>query len=79
MIMEINDFIEKLGDVFEDTDISSLTPQTKFRDLDEWGSMSVLSLIALADEEYGAELEPEDIRKAQTIQDLFELIRLKKD
>lgn len=72
--MEIKDFITKLSDVFEDTDIASLTPETNFRDLDEWSSMSVLSLIALADEEFGVELGAHDIKNAQTIQDLFNII-----
>ena len=74
----MEDFISKLGDVFEDTDLSTIVAETKFRELDEWGSMSVLSLIAMADDEYGVELEPEDIRKAQTIQDLFNIIQEKK-
>ena len=72
--MEIKEFISKLGDVFEDTDLSTLTPETKFRDLDEWSSMSALALIALADEEFDKEIEGIDIRKAQTIQDLYDLM-----
>lgn len=76
--MMVNDFIEKLDDVFEETNVASLTPETKFRDLDDWSSMSVLSLIALADEEFGVEIGAQDIKDAQTIQDLFDIINSKK-
>lgn len=72
--MYIQDFISKLGDVFEDTDLSTLTPETKFRELDDWSSLSALSLIALADEEFGKEISGAEIRNAQTIEDLYKLM-----
>lgn len=71
--MDIKDFIEKLIDAIEIEDSSALTDQTKFRELDEWSSLSILSLIALADEEFGKEISGQDIRSAQTIQDLYDL------
>lgn len=76
--MNINEFIKIVAGQFEDTDPSFFTPDTNFRDLEEWGSMSVLSLIAMADEEFGVELDPDDIRKTQTIKDLFDIIQSKK-
>lgn len=72
--MDIKEFIEKLGDVFEDTDLSSITPDTKFRDLEEWSSLTALSLIAFADEEFEKEIDGASIKNAQTIQDLYNLI-----
>ena len=75
--MEIQDFISKLGDVFEDTDLSTLKPETKFRELDDWSSLAALSLIALADEEYDVALKGDDIRNAQTIEDIFNTIKAK--
>lgn len=76
--MEMNDFINNFINIFDEIDASQISPESKFKEIYEWGSMSVLSLIAMADEEYGVELEPEDIRKAQTVQDLFEIIKSKK-
>lgn len=72
--MEIKEFIEKFAEIFDDTDASTLTPETKFRELDEWSSLSALGLIAMADEEYEAELKGDEIRKANTIEDIFNLI-----
>ena len=72
--MEINEFIEKFAEIFDDTEASSLTPETNFRDLDEWSSLSALSVIALADEEFNVELTGNEMRKANTIQELFDLI-----
>lgn len=75
--MEIKEFIEKFAEIFDDTDVATLTPETYFRDLDEWSSLSALGVIALADEEFDVELSGAEMRKANTIQELFELISSK--
>lgn len=72
--MEIKEFIEKFAEIFDDTDASTLTPETNFRDLDEWSSLSALGIIALADEEFDVELSPAELRKVDTIQALYDLI-----
>lgn len=72
--MEINEFIEKFAEIFDDTDAASLTPETKFREIDEWSSLTALGVIALADEEFDVELSGAEMRKANTIKELFELI-----
>lgn len=75
--MEINEFIEKFAEIFDETDASTLTPQTNFRELDEWSSLAALGVIAMADEEYEVELSGNELREAQTIQDLFNTISAK--
>lgn len=72
--MEIKDFIEKFAEALDDMDPSALTPETNFRELDEWSSIAALSIIAMADEEYDKEISGTELKKAQTIQDLFDLI-----
>ena len=75
--MEINEFIEKFAEIFDDTDAATLSPETNFRDIDEWSSLSALGVIALADEEFNVELSGAEMRNANTIQDLFDLISSK--
>lgn len=72
--MDITAFIKRFSEIFEDTDASTLTPETNFRDLDEWSSLSALEVIAMADEEFDKELSGNDIRKANTIQELYDII-----
>lgn len=69
--MDIKEFIENFASNFDDTDISVFTPKTQFRELDEWTSMLALSTMAMISEEYDVELSPEEMRKANTIEDLF--------
>lgn len=75
--MDIKDFIEKFAEIFDDTDVSELKPDTKFREIDEWSSLSALGLLALADEEFDVELKADDMRKAETIEEIFEVIKAK--
>ena len=50
--MDIQVFIEKFAEAIEVEDTKKLSENTEFRDLDEWSSLAVLSLIALFDEEF---------------------------
>lgn len=73
--MEIKEFIEKFEDVFDDTDISTLEPDTQFRELDEWTSMIALSTMAMVCDEYDVELTADEMRSANTFQELFDTVR----
>lgn len=54
--MEIKEFIQNFADQLDDTDAEVLTPETKFRELDDWSSLAALSIIAMVDEEYGVSI-----------------------
>lgn len=67
-------FIEKFAEVIEVENVDALTAETEFRNLDEWSSLSVMLLIAFFDEEFEKEIGGTDIKKCDTIQDLFNLV-----
>ena len=73
--MEITEFIGKFEDVFDDTDVSTLVPDTVFRELDEWSSLLALSTMAMVSEEYDVELTANEMRGADTFQDLFDIVK----
>lgn len=72
--MEINEFIEKFAENIEVENIDALTPETQFRDLDEWSSLSLMLTIAFFDDEFDKEVSNIDIKEAQTIKDLYNLV-----
>lgn len=75
--MEIKEFVEKFAEQFDDTDSSEITATTVFHDLDEWSSLTALSVIAMVDEEYDVALKGDDIRNAVTVEDLFNTVKSK--
>ena len=75
--MEIQDFIEKFAEQFDDTDASEIKAETVFKDLDEWSSLIALSIIAMVDEEYDITIKGDEIRNSETVEDLFNAVKAK--
>lgn len=73
--MELKDFIENFAAQFDDTDASEFKGETKFRELDEWSSLIALSVIAMVDEEYDITLKGDDMRAANTIEELYQIVK----
>ena len=53
---------------------NSLTNVTAIEDLPNWDSLTLLSLIAIVDEEYGKTLKGSDVQAASSLDDLVHLI-----
>ncbi len=68
-------FVENFAALFEDTEPGTIGPETRFHELDEWSSLMALSVIAMADEEYGVNLKGDDIRSSQTVGDLYDRVK----
>lgn len=72
--MEINEFVQNFAAQFDETDASEFKEQTAFRAIDEWSSLTALSIIAMVDEEYRVKLTGEDIRNSKTIEDIYQIV-----
>ncbi len=70
--MNIEEFVENFAAQFDDTDEALFTAETKFRELDEWSSLTALSIIAMVDDEYDVIIKGNDIINSTTIQDLYD-------
>ena len=46
--MTLDEFVQAFAEEFDETPAESFTPATVYKDLDEWGSLTALSIIALA-------------------------------
>lgn len=77
--MDIKSFIEHFTEQLEDPDAVQITAYTKFHDLDEYSSLLALTIIAMVDEEYDVTIKGEDLRNAQTIEDLFNIVKERKE
>lgn len=72
--MELKEFIEKFREQFDETEPEEINADTYFKELDEWGSLKGLLVMAMVSDEYGQQIKAEDIRKADTVEDLFNII-----
>ena len=75
--MDKNEFLSSFADQFDDTDVATISLDTKFKDLDEWSSMVALMVIAMVDENYGKKIIGADLRESNTIEELFNRVSAK--
>ncbi len=73
----LEEFVALFAEQFDETDASEITASKNFRELDEWSSLIGLSVIAMIDEEFDVTLRGEDMRKANTPAELYEIIKSK--
>lgn len=72
--MELKQFVVNFAEQFDDTDASEIQANTRFHELEEWSSLIGMSVIAMAKTQYGKTVTGKEIRKCETVEDLFHLI-----
>ena len=70
--MTAEEFIKRLADLMDTEQTLELT--TKLADVEEWDSLSMVSFYSFCDSKLNRRLLPEQIKSAQTIEDLFKLV-----
>ena len=70
----IEDFISRLEDQFDDLPKGELKPASRFRQVFTWNSVNSLILIAMIKTDYNVAIHAEDIRKSETIEDIFKIV-----
>lgn len=75
--MELKEFVANFAEQFDDTDASEIQANTEFHDLDEWSSLTGMSVIALAKTEYGKSITGAELKACVTVVDVFNLIKNK--
>ncbi len=75
--MNIQLLIDQIENEFVEVQPGTIKPESSFRELEGWSSMHALILIALIDNEYDILLTGEQLKNAQSVQDLFEIIQSK--
>jgi acyl carrier protein len=73
--MELQRFIEQFAEQFDETDANEFKADTEFKALEQWSSMLTLGIISMITIEYGVTIKGVDIRQAETIEDLFNIVK----
>jgi len=68
-------FLEQIAEILEEDQVNL---SDKLVDFDVWDSLAQLSIIALADEEYGVTISAMEIKEAETVGGIKQLIENKK-
>ncbi len=72
--MKKNDFYEKFIDFLEIESVSNLNENSKLKELDEYDSFFVLTIVAFVDDNFSMNLTAKQLNEIETIGDLMLLI-----
>lgn len=70
----MNEFIKDFEETIDGVEPGQIQPDTNFKELPFWDSLSLLSLLAMVDINYHKQLNVEDIKSCKTIKDLYDKI-----
>ena len=71
--MTLEDFVQAFAEEM-DTPAGVITAETKYKELEEWGSLTALSIISMIDEEYDKLITGADLRARNTVKELYEYV-----
>ncbi len=75
--MEINEFMRKVEDEFEDLQPNTLAPDDLLREKFVWDSINALIFLAHVNVEYDVEITADELIKTETVRDLYTLVESK--
>ena len=75
--MSLDEFIKAFAEEFEDTEMSEFKADTEFKDLEEWDSLTALSIITMVDDQLDKTITGADLRAMDTIEDLYNFVMSK--
>lgn len=73
--MEIKAFVQNFAEQFDETDVAVFTPELAFRELEEWSSFLALGIMAMIKSEYDVAITADEMRSANTIQELYDTVQ----
>ena len=75
--MTLDEFVKAFAAEFDETPENQFKADTEFKTLEEWGSLTALSIISMVDENMDKTITGADIRASKTIEDLYNLANSK--
>ena len=68
----MNEFIEKFKEALDIKDEFDINEELE--EFKEWDSMGYISIMSMLDEEYGKEVNADQLKACKTLADLYELV-----
>jgi acyl carrier protein len=72
--MDKPEFYQRLAAIL---DIEEVKPENVLKDYEQWDSLAILSVLAMADSQYGVTIRADEIRQVVTAGDLAALVEAK--
>ncbi|WP_343789146.1 acyl carrier protein [Brevundimonas kwangchunensis] len=71
-LMSPETFLQEFSEILE-IEVSEISLETKLSDLSIWDSINVLGYMMMVDEKAGRQVDPDSVKNAETVGDLYNL------
>ena len=71
----MDEFLAEMTEILEEDEVS---PSDELGNFESWDSLAALSVAAMADANFGVNITAQEIKSAETVEDLYKLITAKK-
>ena len=75
--MSLEKFIEDFQNQLEDTS-TTITPETDYKNQEYWDSLTAMVVKVLIEDEYGVDIQPEELNNFNNIKGLYNFVLSKK-
>lgn len=72
--MTLDEFVKAFADEMTETPADTITAETNYKELAEWGSLASLSIISMIEEEYDHLITGADVRARNSVKELWEYV-----
>lgn len=72
-MITLTEFVSALAPSFMESG-ELLTPETCYKELSDWNSLSALMLITTVGQQMGVSLEASDLYESETLEDLYNIV-----
>lgn len=72
--MEINGFIKKFTLQFEESEMLEVKPETNFRELSTWDSLTAMCVQTMILDDYDIKLTDQEFKSLKTVQEIIDFI-----
>lgn len=76
--MNLQEFVVNFANQFDDTELEVFAPETSFRELEEWSSLTGLAVLNMVAKKYEVKITPAELKSVETVEALYNLVASKK-
>ena len=76
--MNMQEFVVNFANQFDETELEVFKAETRFRDLEEWSSLTGLAVLNMIARKYEVKITPTELKSVETVEALYNLVASKK-
>ena len=69
------EFTKKFHDQYFDADTFELSPESEFRQIDSWDSLTGMAVLEMIKDDYGVDISAETLKTLETVNDVYLMVK----